>query len=173
MWDQSLSREDPLEEEMATLFQYSCLENPMDRGAWWTTIHRVSKLLVAQASCLTFFKAVRIPPKEEKLRRFFLSLLDRYHFQLEMCVLEQHTGAASPEPITSLRLCLFSSFHNNSSRIGLRSFANWIWSYSYPGWLPMSFHEPAFRFWRMDVGLRVRALFGQTFRRMKGVGAAP
>ena len=23
--------------------QYSCLENPMDRGAWWTTVHRVAK----------------------------------------------------------------------------------------------------------------------------------
>ena len=23
--------------------QYSCLENPMDRGAWWDTVHRVSK----------------------------------------------------------------------------------------------------------------------------------
>ena len=23
--------------------QYFCLENPMDRGAWWTTVHRVSK----------------------------------------------------------------------------------------------------------------------------------
>ena len=22
---------------------YSCLENPMDRGAWWVTIHRVAK----------------------------------------------------------------------------------------------------------------------------------
>ena len=22
--------------------QYSCLENPMDRGAWWTTVHRVA-----------------------------------------------------------------------------------------------------------------------------------
>ena len=21
--------------------QYSCLENPMDRGAWWATVHRV------------------------------------------------------------------------------------------------------------------------------------
>ena len=21
---------------------YSCLENPMDRGAWWATVHRVS-----------------------------------------------------------------------------------------------------------------------------------
>ena len=32
-WVQSLGWEDPLEEGMATL-QYSCLENPMDRGAW-------------------------------------------------------------------------------------------------------------------------------------------
>ena len=23
--------------------QYSCLENPMDRGAWPTTVHRVTK----------------------------------------------------------------------------------------------------------------------------------
>ena len=23
--------------------QYSCLENPMDRGAWWSTVHRVTK----------------------------------------------------------------------------------------------------------------------------------
>ena len=23
--------------------QYSCLKNPMDRGAWWATVHRVSK----------------------------------------------------------------------------------------------------------------------------------
>ena len=22
---------------------YSCLENPVDRGAWWATIHRVEK----------------------------------------------------------------------------------------------------------------------------------
>ena len=24
-------------------FQYSCLGNPMDRGAWWATVHRVAK----------------------------------------------------------------------------------------------------------------------------------
>ena len=34
---------DPLEEGMATLFQYSCLENPMDRGAWWATVQGVAK----------------------------------------------------------------------------------------------------------------------------------
>ena len=25
--------------------EYSCLENPMDRGAWWATVHRVIKEL--------------------------------------------------------------------------------------------------------------------------------
>ena len=24
-------------------FQYSCLENPMDRGAWWAILHGVAK----------------------------------------------------------------------------------------------------------------------------------
>ena len=24
-------------------FQHSCLENPIDRGAWWATIHRVAR----------------------------------------------------------------------------------------------------------------------------------
>ena len=26
-----------------TLLQYSCLENPMDRGAWWAAVHAVAK----------------------------------------------------------------------------------------------------------------------------------
>ena len=27
----------------ANLLQYSCLENPMDRGEWWATVHSVAK----------------------------------------------------------------------------------------------------------------------------------
>ena len=39
-----LGREDPLEESMATHpLQYSCLENPMDRGAWGATVHGATK----------------------------------------------------------------------------------------------------------------------------------
>ena len=37
----SLGQEDPLEKEMAN--QYSCLENPMDGGAWWSTVHGIAK----------------------------------------------------------------------------------------------------------------------------------
>ena len=39
----SLSQEDPLEEEMATHSSILAGENPMDREAWWTTIHGVAK----------------------------------------------------------------------------------------------------------------------------------
>ena len=45
-WIQSLGREDPLEEGMATHSQptqYSYLENPLNRGAWWATVHKVGK----------------------------------------------------------------------------------------------------------------------------------
>ena len=37
---QFLYQEDPLEKEMAAhSSQYSCLENPMSRGAWQATVH--------------------------------------------------------------------------------------------------------------------------------------
>ena len=29
--------------------QYSCLENYMDRGAWWTMVHGVAKILIQQS----------------------------------------------------------------------------------------------------------------------------
>ena len=41
-WVRSLGWEDPLEGNGNPL-QYSCLENPMDRGAWWATVHGVTK----------------------------------------------------------------------------------------------------------------------------------
>ena len=38
---------------MATPLQYSCLENPMDRGSWWAAVHGVTKSW-AQLSNFTF-----------------------------------------------------------------------------------------------------------------------
>ena len=35
------------------LFQYSCLKNPMDREAWWATVHRV-----AQSQTQSFFSLI-------------------------------------------------------------------------------------------------------------------
>ena len=39
----SLGREDPLEEGMATHSSVLAWKNPLDRGAWWATVHRVTK----------------------------------------------------------------------------------------------------------------------------------
>ena len=30
---------------------YSCLENPMDRGAWWATVHRVTESRTQLSTC--------------------------------------------------------------------------------------------------------------------------
>ena len=39
----SLRREDPLDEGNGSPLQDSCLQNPMDGGAWRATVHRVAK----------------------------------------------------------------------------------------------------------------------------------
>ena len=41
-WVLSLGWEDLLEKGMAT-HSFSCLNNPMDRGAWYATVHGVAK----------------------------------------------------------------------------------------------------------------------------------
>ena len=45
-------------EENGTPLQYSCLENPMDGGAWWATVHGVAKswTRLNDFTFFTFFK---------------------------------------------------------------------------------------------------------------------
>ena len=40
---QSLGQEHSLGEGNGNPLQYSCLENSMDRGAWWVTVYGVTK----------------------------------------------------------------------------------------------------------------------------------
>ena len=42
-WVCSLGWEDPLEKGMATHSSIFCLENSMDREAWWATVHEITK----------------------------------------------------------------------------------------------------------------------------------
>ena len=42
-WVQSLGREDTLEKEMTTHSSILAWRIPMDRGAWWATVHGVAK----------------------------------------------------------------------------------------------------------------------------------
>ena len=43
MWVQSLGTEDCPGGGNGNPLQYSCLENPVDRGAWWAAVHRVAQ----------------------------------------------------------------------------------------------------------------------------------
>ena len=48
MWEtqfQSLGWKDPLEKEMATHSSILAWKIPMEKGAWWATVHRVAKSL--------------------------------------------------------------------------------------------------------------------------------
>ena len=47
--------------------QYSCLENPMDRGAWQATVHGVAELDTTEATYL----AHTYPSLEEKSGQIF------------------------------------------------------------------------------------------------------
>ena len=44
----SLGWEDPLEKEMATHSSISCLGNSMDRGAWWSIVHKTKELDITE-----------------------------------------------------------------------------------------------------------------------------
>ena len=74
----SLGREDPLEKEMANPLQYSCLENPLDRGAWRATAQRVGHDWMTNTFTLeiTWFKPCNLQmnkqvEKSPLLRRWY------------------------------------------------------------------------------------------------------
>jgi len=87
-WVQSLGREDPLEEEMAT--HSSILAwNPMDGGAWWATVHRVTKRQT-QLSDFTFYGNVswfQIWSRLLKSRRS-MTVLSTSYINLKMFLLK-------------------------------------------------------------------------------------
>ena len=40
--------------------QYSCMENPMDRGAWWATVHGVAKSQTQLGTHVFYFSRCQI-----------------------------------------------------------------------------------------------------------------
>ena len=52
--------------------QYSCLENPMDGGAWWATIHRVAKSRTGLSDfTFTFFQCIYMESRRMVLMNLF------------------------------------------------------------------------------------------------------
>ena len=56
--------------------QYSFLENPMDRGAWWATVHRVTKSQTRLSA--------HIPHADEDVGRPALSCMGSVWWELKM-----------------------------------------------------------------------------------------
>ena len=68
-----------------TPLQYSCLENPMDRGVWWSTVHGVAK-------SQTWLKRLSTPTQEV----YILSLAPhRWYLSLNHL---RHLGVLQPSP---------------------------------------------------------------------------
>ena len=53
-------------------FQYSCLENPKDRGAWWAIVHRVTKSQTQLKRLGTHMHALFYPCSRIFKNQFFL-----------------------------------------------------------------------------------------------------
>ena len=51
-------------EDNSTPLQYSCLENPMDRGAWWAAVHGIAK---SQTRLSNFTFTFHFPALEKEM----------------------------------------------------------------------------------------------------------
>ena len=69
MWVRSLGGRSPGEGHGNQL-QYFCLENPMDRGAWWATIQRVAKSQI-QLRQLSTYACITSTIKIQSMYFFF------------------------------------------------------------------------------------------------------
>jgi len=58
--------------------QYSCPENPMDRGEWWATVHRVAKSWTGLSNFTFTFQSNVIYCDEETLLFHFLCCLSLF-----------------------------------------------------------------------------------------------
>ena len=67
---QCLGQEDPGAGHGSRLLYYSCLENPMDRGAWWAMVHRVAKSQTRLKQLRTHTPTVPRPEPESQWSKF-------------------------------------------------------------------------------------------------------
>ena len=100
-WVQSCGWEDPLEEGMATYSSILAWRIPMDRRAWWATVHRVAKSLTwlsdhAQHSRTSWPRSQGDGIKTQFFPISWLDLLQCcFHLQASYCVHDQVTLTAS------------------------------------------------------------------------------
>ena len=73
-WLQSLGWEDPLKEGVATCCSILAWKIPMDRAAWWATVHRVAKSQTQLVDFPPNFLSVaeRVKPRPSAIRLIFV-----------------------------------------------------------------------------------------------------
>ena len=71
---QPMGWEDPLGRKWKPPLQYSRLENPMDRGAWWITVHGVTKSQMRLSTQL-IYNAASISPVQHTCPEDFSAVL--------------------------------------------------------------------------------------------------
>ena len=93
--------------------QYSCLENPMDRGTWWAIVHRVAQSQIWQKWLSTWYahssaKLYKNGPKLRKTHLFSSSLTrwsDRYYWNPHLCF-----GPVVKTPALPIHSAIINSF---------------------------------------------------------------
>ena len=76
-------------EENGDPLQYSCLENPMDGGAWWATVHGVAKSLTRLSDFISLYSCY------SPLREVQSQELDRHVGRLKPWLSNQRTRKRS------------------------------------------------------------------------------
>ena len=97
-WVRSLGQEDSPGEGNGNPLQCSCLENPMDRGAWWATVHGVAKsrTRLSDFTSLQSFK-VKYRCKKNALNCFRKSsFCTLYWFKSYFCELPRWLNRKNP-----------------------------------------------------------------------------
>ena len=78
--------------EHGNLHQYSCLENPMDGGAWWATVHGVAK----SRTRLSDFTSLQLSPFNCLYINSSLKHLSNYKLNQANLIHEFHKESATP-----------------------------------------------------------------------------
>ena len=82
--------------------QYSCLENPTDRGTWWATVHGVAKSRT-QLKCLSV-QIYSLDGKIKSVVEFYCGIDNCPHPSSQpLACHPTRTGAARPAPVPEIR----------------------------------------------------------------------
>jgi len=103
IWVRSVSWEDPLAKRMANPLQYSCLENSMDGGAWWATVHGGCK----ESNTTEQFNTLRFPFYHQLHNTYLIAFSPRMLVQQLAGFAQSHVGCTLERglPLTWHFLC--------------------------------------------------------------------